>query len=160
MGSRVRHDWVTEQKMWVPTGKGLLFIRNIEKRWIIRKDTDAGKDWRQEEKAMTEDEMVGWYHRLIGHEFEKSSGSWWWTGKPGVLQSMGSQRVGHDWVTDLNASIFSGRYLSVLHDTSVWLLRLHCWIQEICLEQTRLLGVSMCVYVLEVKKQNIVYSQI
>ena len=31
-----------------------------------------------------------------------SSGSWWWTGKPGVLQSMGSQRVGHDWVTELN----------------------------------------------------------
>ena len=31
-----------------------------------------------------------------------SSRSWWWTGKPGVLQSMGSQRVGHDWVTDLN----------------------------------------------------------
>ena len=30
-----------------------------------------------------------------------SSGSWWWTGKPGVLQSMGSQRVGHDWVTEL-----------------------------------------------------------
>ena len=31
-----------------------------------------------------------------------SSGSWWWTGEPGVLQSMGSQRVGHDWVTELN----------------------------------------------------------
>ena len=31
-----------------------------------------------------------------------SSGSWWWTGKPGVLQSMGSQRVGHNWVTELN----------------------------------------------------------
>ena len=31
-----------------------------------------------------------------------NSGSWWWTGKPGVLQSMGSQRVGHDWVTELN----------------------------------------------------------
>ena len=31
-----------------------------------------------------------------------SSGSWWWTGKPGVLQSMGSQRVGHDWATELN----------------------------------------------------------
>ena len=31
-----------------------------------------------------------------------NSGSWWWTGRPGVLQSMGSQRVGHDWVTELN----------------------------------------------------------
>ena len=34
------------------------------------KDPDAGKDWRQEEKGMTEDEMVGWHHRLNGHEFE------------------------------------------------------------------------------------------
>ena len=33
-----------------------------------------------------------------------SSGSWWWTGKPGVLQSMGSQRVGHDWATELNCT--------------------------------------------------------
>ena len=41
---------------------------------------------------------------------------WWWTGRPGVLQFMGSQRTGHDWATDLNASIFSGRCLSVLHD--------------------------------------------
>ena len=38
--------------------------------WLIWKDPDAGKDWRQEEKGMTEDEMVGWNHRLNGHEFE------------------------------------------------------------------------------------------
>ena len=36
------------------------------KSWLIWKDPDAGKDWRQEEKEMTEDEMVGWHHR---HEF-------------------------------------------------------------------------------------------
>ena len=40
------------------------------KNWVIWKDPDAGKDWRQEEKGMTEDEMVGWHHRLNGHEFE------------------------------------------------------------------------------------------
>ena len=40
------------------------------KNWLIWKDSDAGKDWRQEEKGMTEDEMVGWHHRLNGHEFE------------------------------------------------------------------------------------------
>ena len=39
------------------------------KSWLIRKDPDAGKDWGQEEKGMTEDEMVGWHHRLDGHEF-------------------------------------------------------------------------------------------
>ena len=46
----------------------------------IRKDPDAGKDWRQEEKGMTEDEMVGWHHQLNGHEWT-NSGSWWRTRK-------------------------------------------------------------------------------
>ena len=40
------------------------------KSWLLRKDPDAGKDWRQEEKVTTEDEMVGWHHRLNWHEFE------------------------------------------------------------------------------------------
>ena len=39
------------------------------KKWLIGKDPDAGKDWRREEKGTTEDEMVGWHHRLEGHEF-------------------------------------------------------------------------------------------
>ena len=39
------------------------------KSWLIRKDPDAGKDWRQEEKGMTEDEMVGWHHQFNEHEF-------------------------------------------------------------------------------------------
>ena len=40
------------------------------KNWLIWKDPDAEKDWGQEEKGMTEDEMVGWHHRLDGHKFE------------------------------------------------------------------------------------------
>ena len=44
------------------------------KNWFIGKDPDAGKDWRQEEKGMTEDEMVGWHHWLDGHEFEQALG--------------------------------------------------------------------------------------
>ena len=43
------------------------------KNWLIGKDPDAGNDWRQE-KGMTEDEMVGWHHRLNGHEFEQAPG--------------------------------------------------------------------------------------
>ena len=39
------------------------------KSWLIWEDPDAGKDWGQEEKGMTEDEMVGWHHQLNGHEF-------------------------------------------------------------------------------------------
>ena len=44
------------------------------KNWLIGKDPDAGKDWMQEEKGMTEDEMVGWDHWLGGHEFESALG--------------------------------------------------------------------------------------
>ena len=42
--------------------------------WLIRKDPYAGKDWRQEEKGTTEDEVVGWHHRLNEHEFEQAPG--------------------------------------------------------------------------------------
>ena len=42
------------------------------KNWLIGKDPDAGKDWRQEEKGMTEDEVVGWHHRFNWHEFEQA----------------------------------------------------------------------------------------
>ena len=44
------------------------------KSWLIRKDPDAGKDWRREEKGTTENEMVGWHHRLDGHEFKQAPG--------------------------------------------------------------------------------------
>ena len=44
------------------------------KKWLIKKDPHAGKDWREEEKGMTEDEMVGWHHWLNGHEFEQALG--------------------------------------------------------------------------------------
>ena len=47
-------------------------MRNFN--WLIWKDPDAGKDWRQEEKGTTEEEMVGWHHQLDGHEFEQVSG--------------------------------------------------------------------------------------
>ena len=58
-----------------------------EKNWLTRNDPDAGKDWRRE-KGMTEDEMVGWHHRLNGHEWIwVNSRSWWWSGKPGMQQS-------------------------------------------------------------------------
>jgi len=77
--------------LWLPDAKN----------WLLGKDPDAGKDWRQEEKGMTEVQMVGWYHHLDGC-VSASFGSWWSMGKPGVLPSMGSQRVGHNWVIELN----------------------------------------------------------
>ena len=44
------------------------------KSWLIGKDSDAGRVWRQEEKGMTEDEIVKWHHQLDGHEFEQAPG--------------------------------------------------------------------------------------
>ena len=55
-------------------------------------------DWGQEEEGTTEDEMAGWHHWLNGSESKWTP----WTGKPGMLRFMGSQRVGHDWATELN----------------------------------------------------------
>ena len=65
---------------------------------IIGKDPDARKDLRQEEKGVTENEMVRWHHWLDGREFEHILGAS--EGKPGVLQSMGSQRAGYDWASE------------------------------------------------------------
>ena len=63
---------------WIFTGRtdaeaeaSILWPPDV-KNWLIGKDPDAGKDWRQEEKGMTDDEMVGWHHWLDGHEFEQA----------------------------------------------------------------------------------------
>ena len=58
------------------------------KSWLIGKDCDAGRDWRQEEKVMTEDDMAGWHHPLGGHEFE-------WT--PGVSDGQGGLVCCDSW---------------------------------------------------------------
>ena len=68
------------------------------KSWLIGKDCDAGRDWGQEEKGTTVDEMASltlWTWVWV------NSGSRCWTGRPGVVRFMGSQRVRHDWATDL-----------------------------------------------------------
>ena len=58
------------------------------KNWLIGKDPDAGKDWRQEEKGTTEDEMVGWHHWLNEYEFEQA---------PGVGDGQGSLACCSSW---------------------------------------------------------------
>ena len=70
-----------------------------EKRWLIRKDPDAGKDGRQEGKGTTEDKMFGWHHWLNGHEFEYVAGDG--EGQEAWCAAVqGSQRVRHNWVTE------------------------------------------------------------
>ena len=77
--------------LWPPDAKSRL----------IRKGSDAGRDWRQEEKVTTEDEMAGWHHQLDGHEFEWTLGDGDGQGGLVCCDSWG-HRVGHDWVTELN----------------------------------------------------------
>ena len=92
-----RPEWGSENRIWVvsvnwisvnPKGnQSWIFIGRTDaeaetpmlwppdvKNWLTGKDSDAGKDWRQEEKGTTEDEMVGWLHWLDGHEFEQVLG--------------------------------------------------------------------------------------
>ena len=70
------------------------------KNWLTRKDPDAGKDWRQEEKRTIEDEMVGWHHWLDGHEFEQAPGVGDGQGGLACCSPWG-HRVRHDWATEL-----------------------------------------------------------
>ena len=60
----IRRTDVEASILWPPDAKN----------WLSGKDPDAGKDWRQQEKGTTEDEMVGWHHQLNGHEFEQVLG--------------------------------------------------------------------------------------
>ena len=73
------------------------------KSWLTGKDSDYGKDWRWEVKGMTG--WAGWMASLTQWTWVwVCPGSWWWTRKPGVLQFMGLQSVGHNWVTELSAT--------------------------------------------------------
>ena len=77
-----------------------------EKSWLIRKDPEADKDWRQEEKGMTEDEMVGWHHWLNGHEFEQA---------PGVGDGQGTWRAAIHGVT--KSWIWLSDWTELMHPT-------------------------------------------
>ena len=71
------------------------------KSWLTGKDPDAGKDWGQEEKGTTENEVVGWHHRLNGHGFGWTLGVG--DGQGGlVCCDLWGCRVGNDWATELS----------------------------------------------------------
>ena len=76
------------------------------KNWLLEKDPVAGKDWKWE----GEGDERGWDGKIASPTQRTwvwvSSGSWCWTGKSGMLQSMGLQRIEHDWATELNWLLF------------------------------------------------------
>ena len=75
--------------LWLPDRKS----------WLIGEDPDAGKDWRQEEKGVMEDEMVGWHHWLIGREFGQTPGNGEGQRSLACCSPCGG-RVGHDLATE------------------------------------------------------------
>ena len=92
---------------WILNGrtdaKTLILWPPYAKRWLTGKDPDAGENWRQE-KGTTEDEMVGWHHRLDGHEFEQALGVGDGQGSLACCSPWGCKELGTteqlNWLTD------------------------------------------------------------
>ena len=89
-------SWIETTDAEIP----ILWPPDVENQ-LIGKDSEAGKDWRQEEKWVTENEMLDGITTQWTWVWARSR-CWWWTRKPVMLQSMRSQRVGHNWATELN----------------------------------------------------------
>ena len=103
-----------EDQSWVFIGRTdaeaetpILWPPNV-KSWLIWKDPDAGKDWEQEEKGMTEDKMVWWHHQFNGNGFGWTEGVGDGQGGLKCCISWG-HKVRHDWTTELNWTCMDGR---------------------------------------------------
>ena len=95
-------SWIFISRMDAEAKTPILWPPDAKNR-LIGKDPDAGKDWRQAEKVATEDEMVGWHHRLDRHEFEQAP----WVGmdKEAWLAAVHGVRVRHDWAIELTITL-------------------------------------------------------
>ena len=100
-------SWIFIGRTGVEAETPILWPPDAKNR-LIGKHPDAGNDWRPEEKGTTG--WDGWMASLTQWTWVwVNSGHWWWTGRPGVLWSMGSQRVKHYWMTELNWSDIKSR---------------------------------------------------
>ena len=89
------------------------------KSWLIGKDPDAGKDWRQEEKGTTEDEMVGWHCRLTGYEFEQTLGDGDEQGSLACCSPVAKSRTQlSNWIMNNNMNIYCKH---------IYLYKQFCW---------------------------------
>ena len=112
VNSKGNEPWIHTGRTDAETEAPILWTLDV-KSWITGKDPDGGKDWGQEEKGMTEDEMVGWHHWPNGHELEQTPGDGEEQGPlsaaaPGVTKS---QTQLSDWPT----THASKAMLKVLH---------------------------------------------
>ena len=92
------------------------------KNWLIRKDPGAGKHWRQEEKGMIEDEMVGWHHQLDGDEFEQAPGVGDRQGSLGCCSPWGCRESDTTWATELNLDVMRRIFICdfIPHSRLLW----------------------------------------
>ena len=115
------------------------------KNWLIGKDPDAGQDWKQEEKGMTEDEMVEWHHWLDGHEFENVLGAGDGQGSlDAAVQGAPESQTGlSDW-SELNNR---EKYQFVTEWNKKIQIEILClWVGKISTEKISILS-NVCVYV-------------
>ena len=105
---------------WIITGRTdaeaeapILWLPDAKSR-LIRKDPDARKDWRQEEKRMTEDEMAGWHCWLNGYEFEQALGDGDGQGTLACCSPWGCKESTHNWETEQHNKKFSTIFFSLL----------------------------------------------
>jgi len=99
----------------------LQYFGQLMRSWLIWKDPDFGKDWGRRRRGR---QRMRWWMASLTHWtwVWVDSWSWWWTGRPGVLWFMGSQRVGHDWVTELNWHLdYSDTLMKLLPYRYQWL---------------------------------------
>ena len=118
------------------------------KSWLIGKDSDAGKDWRQEEKGMTEDEMIGRHHCLNGHEFEQAPGDDEGQGRLAFCSPWGCKELDMiEWLNNNNSFLTvleTGRQKSSCQRVDNWLSR--CWVVGSCLLSLCSHGLPWCVW--------------
>ena len=97
---KVNQSWIFIERSDAEAESPILWPPNA-KNWLIGKDPDAGKDWRQRRKGRQSMKWLDGTTNSMDMNWVNSR-SWWWTGRPGMLESMRLQWVGHDWVTELN----------------------------------------------------------
>ena len=116
--ARRSNQSILQNQSWIFTGrtdaeaKALILWPPDVKSWLIGKDPGARRDWGQEEKGMTEDEMVGWHHQFNGHEFKQAPGDGEGQGSPVCLSPWGCKES--DTTELLNDNIISNPKYSLL----------------------------------------------
>ena len=112
------HSWIFTGRVDAEAETPILWSP-VVKNWLTGKDPDAGKHWRQEERRMTEDEMVGWHHWLNGHEVEQAPGAGDGQGSPVCCSPWGHKESNTTEplnLTELKASFIS-RYEPLIEYT-------------------------------------------